>query len=319
MSVEPLDLLPISDELPEQAPTTITKSAINSDVNFITIFYRWQPMGYRVVINLPYVSDDQTPLFAIKNGPYIPPVVQATIVSALINTDATQVFSPVFPLPGYNSSGTAVTATRYDAPPPLAIASWAYRFWRGSMKYRFRCVSNFTAQGYVIVSAIKGVTAIELFQNTSSRTTLATGINRHIPGASIGYRAAMQNAYVMSDVSMFRHNEIELPFEYPVSFYDQYKAVEETIYASANVNFEVNCPDNFVVVFNRGAIVSPQDGAQVVYELEYAPGPDFEFSSEFLFSRAALELGNNNVSLNFTDSVPTDPSQGLPFTYPVLV
>lgn len=317
MNPEPLDLNPSTEPLPSQAPKVDSTSLSGDDINFITIIHRWQPMGYRVVINLPFVGDDTTPLFAIKNGPYIPPCVQSNGYTTVFN----QLYQPIYPLPSEISGGEGVTVTRYDTVPPLAGLLWAYRFWRGSMKYRFRCVANFVAQGYVFCCVARNLTPTELSNSTSSPPADIRATHRFIPGLDVGYRQMQANSYSMSDLSMFRHIEVEVPFEYPVDFYDQYRALYE-LSCQINTTSEVgqrfiepNHGDNFILLCCRGGISSPQEGAQVVFELEYCPGDDFEATSELAFSRHYLETGNYNNS-RFMQDTTISTRMGLPFTYP---
>lgn len=320
MNPEPIDIqLPIK-ELPEQANSSESVSLLDSDVNFITLFRRWQPMGYRVVVNLPFVADDITPLFAIKVGPYIPPNFQYSYQPVMINMNNSgfhKIYHPVYPLPAETSSGTSVTVTRYDSAPTFAILSWAYRFWKGSIKYRLRNVANFIAQGYVFTTLARNLYPIEM-ASTSTTTTIATE-HRYIPGLVAGYRKFQQNSYAMSDLSMFRHIETTASFEYPLPFYDQYKALGElasrTVYATTARQIEPNMGDNFILLCARGGLSSPTAGAQIVFELEYCPGDDFEFSGEYAFSRHGLEIGNHNTSNHYIDSIP-DENQGFPFTFP---
>lgn len=321
MNPEPIDISIASvDPLPEDPKQTTTTSLLSSDIDFITIITRWQPMGYRVVINLPFVNDDINPLFAIKVGPYIPPVYQWREPITLSSSPVTNgsLFSPIYPSPStLSSTSVAVTCTRYDNPPSLAVAAAAHRFWTGSMKYRLRCVSNFTAQGYVILTTAKGLVGDEVQvydDSTSTATTLTLATNhRSIPGVDVGAKRWMGNGYVMSDISMFRHNEIQIPYEYPLPFYDTYRNLEETVLRSQGIVAEVNCPDNFILVYARGGITSPTAGAQVVYELEYCPGEDFQFSQEFSFSGTYLEVNNYNTTNLLVSSITPIT---LPFTYP---
>lgn len=306
MNPEPGDLNVIpAKPLPEDPIEDQTKALMSSDNQSITIYMRWQPMGYRIVINLPFVSDDINPLFAVQVTPYIFPVFQTwqTVASA-----SPRYFSTIYPSPStLSSTSLAVTATRYDTPPALAVMACAYRFWRGSMMYRFRCVSNFVASGYVMFTTAKGLVASQV-----DGTTDLSNHHRAIQGLDAGAKRFLGNGYVMSDLSMFRHVEVNVPFEYPVSFYDTHRALFETYQSVASVP-EINCPDNFVVAFSRGGITSPTDGAQVVYELEYAPGPDMEFSQELGFSRSLLEVNNFSVTNDLTTPI-TGPT--LPYTYP---
>lgn len=323
MNPEPADIQVPSKALPEQAKAVVSPSLASDDVNFLTLIYRWQPMGYRIVINLPFVSDDITPLFAIKNGPYIPPNSQFATLDSGSNTALgfQRIYQPIYPLPSEESSSTAVTVTRYDCAPTLAICSWAYRYWKGSMKYRLRSVANFIAQGYVFSSVARQLYASELHYSGTTQPDLRTQ-HRVIPGLESGFRRYQQNSYAMSDLSMYRHIEVEVPFEYPLPFYDQYRALDELsnrvrnrTVAQGPLVTEPNMGDNFIIVSNRGGMASPTAGAQVVYELEYCPGDDFTFTSEFCFSRAGLEVGNNNISQNYIGTPPS-LNQDLPFTYP---
>lgn len=308
MNPEPGDLNIIpARPLPEDTVQQDSSAVINSDVSFITIISRWQPMGYRVVINLPFVSDDINPLFAVQNTPFIFPVNQRRGATTFSNN---QVYSTIYPSPStLSTTSRAVTVTRYDTPPALAVAAAAYRFWRGSMMYRFRCVSNFVAAGYIMFGSAKSLVASQAVAPSTLTSTL-----RPIQGLDVGAKRFLGNGYIMSDVSMFRHVEVTMPFEYPVSFYDTHRALLENYAGSLTAEpIEINCPDNFIVVYARGGITSPTEGAQVVMELEYAPGPDMEFSQEVAFSRALLEVNNYNVTLDLTTTIA---DTGLPSTYP---
>lgn len=308
MNPEPvdLDILP-SKPLPEDTAQQDSPALLSSDVNFLTIIMRWQPMGYRLVINLPFVADDINPLFAIQNTPFIFPVLQRR-ADVVVTTGS--YYSTIFPSPStISSTSLAVTCTRYDTPPALAVAAAAYRFWRGSMMYRLRCVSNFVAAGYVMLTSAKSLVANQVVAPGS-----LSNQHRSIQGLDAGAKRFLGNGYVMSDVSMFRHVELTMPFEYPVPFYDTHRALAENYAMSVSSDIvEINCPDNFVVAFSRGGITSPTEGAQVVFELEYAPGPDMEFSQEMGFSRQLLEVNNFTITNDLT-TIMTAPS--LPYTYP---
>lgn len=311
MNPEPVDLdITPSKPLPEDTNQQNSTSMVNCDVTFITIIFRWQPMGYRIVINLPFISDDINPLFAIQVTPFIFPIYQRRNG---ISSAAPSWFSTIFPSPStLSTTSMAVTCTRYDSPPSLATTAAAYRFWRGSMNYRFRCVSNFVAAGYIIFTTAKSLVASQALSPGDLALT-----HRSIPGLDAGAKRFLGNGYVMSDVSMFRHVELSVPFEYPVNFYDTHRALYENFQmASSNAVQEINCPDNFVVAFSRGGITSPTEGAQVVFELEYAPGADMAFSSEFAFSRQLLEINNFTITDDLTTAI-TAPS--LPYTYPAYI
>nr|ULF99661.1 MAG: putative capsid protein [Picornavirales sp.] len=309
MNPEPSDIsVTTVQALPEDTITDNTRSLLTSDTDFISMVYRWQPMGYRIVINLPFVADDINPLFAIKVTPYLHPVIQFRGTTTTVTNGS--LYSNVYPSPStLSSTAVGVTCTRYDMPPILATVAMAHRFWRGSMKYGLRCVSNFAAQGYVILTVAKGLIGSQIDTRTASLATQ----HRPIQGLDTSARRYMHNSYLKSDISFFRHNEITVPFEYPVPYYDTYSSLDEERAMGDQEIPEVNCPDNFVVAYNRGGITGSTAGAQVVYELEYCPGDDLEFSQQLVYSRQQLEVNNFNVTrdLNSTLSDPT-----LPFTYP---
>lgn len=309
MNPEPTDLsVTTVQPLPEDPKSEVSKLNLISNSDFLTLIHRWQPMGFRVVVNLPFVADDINPLFAIKVTPYIPPVMQrrGNVVSL-----SGQFYSTIYPSPSsLSSTSQAVTVTRYDTPPSLACTAAAYRFWRGAMKYRLRCVSNFSAQGYVIITTAKGLVSTELTSNTQSLATT----HRPIQGLDVGAKRWMANGYLMSDISFFRHNEVTIPFEYPVPFFDNVQSLREVMAQLSGGIPAINCPDNFLVVYNRGGITGSTPGSQVVYELEYAPGDDMQFFSQIAYSRQYLEINNFNMSNDTNIDFGSQPT--LPFTYP---
>lgn len=313
MNPEPTDIsVSTVQALPEDSIKDTTNSLIASDTTFITMIYRWQPMGYRIVINLPFVSDDINPLFAIKVTPYIHPVFQLKSSATAGFVDNGSLYSVVYPSPSIASlTSTAVTCTRYDVQPILASVASAHRFWRGSMKYTLRCVSNFAAQGYVILTVAKGLVG-EQVSVTGDTLSLATN-HRSIQGIDTSARRFMHHSYLKSDISFFRHNEVTVPFDYPVPFYDTYTSLDEERAMSLGEIPEINCPDNFIVAYNRGGITGSTAGAQVVYELEYCPGDDMEFSQQLLYSRYHLEVNNFNITNDLSAPIA---NINLPFTYP---
>lgn len=322
MNPEPADLsiLPVPP-MPEDSPSDNTTHLIDTDIDFIHLINRWQPMGFRVVVDLPYVGDDSTPIVAIRVNPLIEPVsLWMCSTAAAVSTEMTR--TPIYPLPiQVDTLNTSVTVTRYDHPPALSIAAAAHRFWRGSIMYRFRSVTNFVTSAYIFACLARGLIATEVprFDGTGASVPSNDLRNqvRWIPGVDVSPRRWMSNAYVMSDASMNRHLEVVAPFEYPVQFFDNYRHAFE-LNKRSNLNNEIvetNCPDNFILLYNRGPITSPTPGAQLIFELEYAPGPDFELSTEFAFSRYNLEVNlRNNASNDLI--LPNWPNYNLPFTYP---
>lgn len=306
-------------KLPEQS--RIPTLQIPRPFGFMDVIHQWQPMGIRVKLNLPFTSNDQDFLFAIRNGPFIPllsykykdsskevdkpkgkPVdYSKTHFSTLEDYDS-YAWNNMHPvthatslLKYVNADNSAVYITQYDNPPPLAAFSTMFRRWRGTMHYRIRVVSGFTTQGYIFVSTIKNSPQIPAVINEFTTTTGP-------PRQDHSYREAMINSYIMGDTAMFRHFEIQMPYEYPTPYYDQYawigKRCRPARYFLHYKNTDVDPPmdtnvttrpiqfephgENYIVVGLRGTLESSVQNSQVTFELEYRAGDDFQFADPFL-------------------------------------
>lgn len=308
-----------SHKLPEQS--RLPPCSIPRPFGFEHLIHQWQPMGIRVVLNLPFTGNDYEYLFAIRNGPFIPTLFhnwQDTSVAAdkatsgptapdlktrkLTTLDTYQSYAfnnminvrhayykPRVVDPGQN----AITITQYDQPPILAALSTMFRKWRGTMHYRIRVVAGFTTQGYIFASLVRNSNPVIGIFPTQN----------HVTGIQLedeSYRPSMLNSYVMGDTAMFRHFEVEVPFEYPVPFYDQFNWIGNRsrpadLFAmyhdpDTNVNYFKrfrsirNEPhgDNYVLFGLRGNLLSSTPTSQISFEIEYRAGDDFQFADPFL-------------------------------------
>lgn len=288
--------------LPEQAMSQIPPY-IPRPISFMSVIHQWQPMGIRVVVDLPFVSDDASTLFAIRNGPFIADWREETLASEWIRgSDLPPVASKksigVWGFAALNgvvqtTSGTDLTfpdkygvhISYYDSPPLLSQISRCFRRWRGDMQYRIRVVAGFVTQGYLIIAPLKNSPKL-----VSSADPLSTF--SYIGGTdTTSYRPLMQNSYIMSDTSMYRHIEITYPYEYPTPWYDQYQwianrlAVDRggevtpawgnNVFANA---FSEPFSDNWLCVLLRGALEPTRDTAQITFELEYRAAEGFQFA-----------------------------------------
>lgn len=306
-------------KLPEQS--RIPTLQIPRPFGFTDVIHQWQPMGIRVKLNLPFTSNDQDFLFAIRNGPFIPllsykykdsskevdfvkdkPIdYTKTHFSTLEDYDS-YAWNNMHPvthatslLKYVNADNSAVYITQYDNPPPLAAFSTMFRRWRGTMHYRIRVVSGFTTQGYIFASVIKNAPQIPAVLNEFTTTTGP-------PRQDHSYREAMINSYIMGDTAMFRHFEIQMPYEYPTPYYDQYAWIgkrcrparyflhyqdttttppKDINVTTRPVQFEPH-GENFIVIGLRGTLESSVQNSQVTFELEYRAGDDFQFADPFL-------------------------------------
>lgn len=306
-----------SHKLPEQS--RIPNCPIPRPFSFEHLIHQWQPMGIRVTLNLPFTGNDQDYLFAIRNGPFIPSMFyKYKDSSAVTDYDKTGNFLDpnqrkltnldVYDSYAFNNMRPvlhagpkfknikadkyAIYITQYDQPPILASLATMFRKWRGTMHYRIRTVAGFTTQGYIFSSLVRNSPGIIGIYPT--QTTVA-GIQRE----DASYRESMINSYIMGDTAMFRHFEVEVPFEYPVPFYDQYNWIgnrsrpannfmwakkddkPREIKRIRNINNEPH-GDNYLLFGLRGKLESSVQNSQITFELEYRAGDDFQFAEPFL-------------------------------------
>lgn len=305
-------------KLPEQS--RVPRCDIPRAFGFDHLIHQWQPMGIRVVLNLPFTGNDQDFIFAIRNGPFIPRLFYQYTDSdgaTEFKKDAPTVLDPtkrkVTATRNYESYAinnmrnvihagkqyssivadeSAITITQFDQPPILSSLSTMFRRWRGTMHYRVRTVAGFTTQGYIFSTLVRNSPGIIGVYPTQSQVA---GVLRE----DASYREAMINSYIMGDTAMFRHFEVQVPFEYPVPYYDQYNWIgnrsrpadkfmwandSKDVQQAETIRFIRNEPhgDNFLLIGLRGKLDSSVQNSQVTFELEYRAGDDFQFSDPFL-------------------------------------
>lgn len=309
--------------IPEQASVPV--ATMPRSLSILNLINQWQPMGFRIILNLPFVGDDQNFIFAIRNGPFIPLRSDNVYYDILMPTEndpgATSTFTGINSY-GYNNmipvilpsdngnlypdrAKPVITMTNYDFPPPISTFAQSFRRWRGDMQYRIRMVAGFATQGYVICTTLKNVfSPIGIYNQFSVAPTLQR--------QDTSFRPAMMNSYALSDTSMYRHLEITSPFDYPVPYYDQFQWISRRVVPSYQFGlkfdptkpYEANLAlrnrliqsephgDNWLVFGIRGNLESMQVGSQIVFELEYRCAEGFQFADPFLPPR--------NTSLPFS-------------------
>nr|WPV03044.1 putative capsid protein [buhirugu virus 17] len=291
-------------DIPEQPNQP--QVAMPRQINVFNIIHQWQPMGFRVVVNLPFVGDDQNYLFAIRNGPFIPSrpihghydIGPTSDASGLFTQEIYSfAYNNMVPVVLSNDAGTAypdpskptISLTNYDMPPAIATFAQCFRRWRGDMQYRLRMVAGFATQGYVVATTLKNVfSPIGIYDQFK----FAPSIQRQ----DISFRPSMQNSYAMADTSMFRHLELTMQYDYPTPYYDQFawmahrcvpgyyfnnSKAEGGITQRRIVNQFEPHGDNWIVVGIRGNLESSMAGSQIVFELEYRCAENFQFADPF--------------------------------------
>lgn len=300
---------------PLQEQARVTTTPMPRQISFLSLIYQWQPMGCRVVLNLPFVGNDRDYLFYIRNGPFIPipPNLNNYLDDAYrdnpdsyqgkCSTYAWNNMRPVFlfrdsasDFPDFDdpTKDFPVTLTQYDMPPIISTIAQAFRRWRGDMQYRIRVVAGFATQGYIIVTPLKNVfVPVGVYDPFK----VAPEIKRQ----DLSYKPSMMNSYALADTSMYRHIEVTFPYDYPTSYYDQYAWMSRrtspstyfAVYQGAakppvkpvqqdhGIESEPH-GDNFIGIGLRGNLAATQTGSQIEFELEYRCAEGFQFADPFL-------------------------------------
>jgi len=261
--------------------------------------HSWMPMGIRVVINLPYIGDDDTYLFAIRHSPIIPHL-------AWRRARAVKYWRDNFPVRAGRTGNTGISITQHSMPPVCSLLAQCYRAWKGSIQYELRCVSNFAAQGAIVVGQRRNV--FYSFSNSFDPT-----IGGFLPGFSApntnNQIAFMHNAYSYSDVSMFRHIQTTSPYTRIPPWFDQF-SYESACFSNVT-GIENRYPTDPAlwralqwghdeVVFSlKGAIAASDTSNQLMFELHMRLCEDFEFDQPvppppWLLDTYVLATGVNN-------------------------
>nr|UMO75691.1 MAG: putative capsid protein 3 [Polycipiviridae sp.] len=310
-----LQISSASHKLPEQSQ--VSTCQIPRPFGYEHLIHQWQPMGVRVILNLPFTGNDKDYIFAIRNGPFSPnlnysypdstigaeaqkdaPTVpdenrrnltQSKLYSSYAFNNMRPVIAAGPRITSVKDGDNAIYITYFDQPSTLAGLSHMFRKWRGTMHYRIRTVAGFTTQGYIFSSLIRNVPGqLGIFPTQS--VTLSP------PREDESYREAMLNSYIMGDTAMFRHFEFQVPFEYPVPYYDQFAWIANRTRPARNFislndlsNKQKLRPlagdpvgDNYILIGVRGRLESSVENGQIAFEIEYRAGDDFQFSDPFL-------------------------------------
>lgn len=255
-----------------------------TSISMMSLIRAWQPMGFRIVVNLPWIGNDRNYMFFIRTHPWIPwlPSLLSDYAPAVYN-----VFRPILHdgLFGFVSSSTVpnpsvavptgITITQHSPPSYLGEMAWLYRKYRGSIKYRLNTVTNFAAQGYVFATHLRRV-HIPIGQidfNTNVGPVLRQDTT---------YNQGMYNAYVRSDCSMYRHIECVAPYEFVQSWRDQNTMVNMVSDLRSPVATRITGPEpvmeNVVAVGVRGTVAASDTQNQIMFEVEWCAGDDFEMA-----------------------------------------
>ncbi|UUW06599.1 VP3 [Cat Tien Hospitalitermes polycipi-like virus] len=239
-------------------------------------------MGIRIAIQLPYIGDDRSALFGIRHTPIIPHC-------GLPFPGAVAYWQDNFPVRTVTRNRSGITITQHSPPPHPSIMAFHHRYWTGSIKYRLNAVTNFTASGYVWVTKMRNVVSVNQIDHPDAI------MFRHVSTRDGMPSAAFHSSFLRSDISMFRHIEIESPYEYIVPFQDTFFELNESLQlvdsnGARTRMYDTPRPNNWdwLIVGIRGSIASADTSNTLYYELEYCLGDDFQFALPLLPSPVYL-------------------------------
>lgn len=291
-----IDLVPevaaVGSEIVSEAPN-IKDVPISRDNELFTHWIRkFMPTGYEVVVDLPYLPDSRCAMFLIKCSPMIMPLVPADPDWWVAQKNYEQfvrhdVFSNV---PGTTDYAVAdippgIFINQITDPPPIAMLAANHRFWQGKINFHIRVVGNFNQAGYIRTTKLRQVAIPMAVYDRYSKCP--------IPQKSGTFgQAGFFNSYTRSDVTMFRHQELTVPYEKitPVDNLDRWNAlyngvdIYDNIYDQTSKTWKLGQNDtsiivpqyeDYIAVEAVGALAGSQQDAQLRFIIEIAAGDDF--------------------------------------------
>lgn len=296
----------VPENVPEanlnQPITSYAKIPFLRQVNTISQIYKWNPTGFRIVLNLPIISDDASPLFYLRAYPFIPHLGEN--VYHFGYSESTILFNQFRPIVHplkYTSAGEwagdipigdgnvpPVEFVHYNLPPLISILCQGNRRWRGDLHYRFRMASNFGNQGILCAAPLFGIKhglqAGNFFKYATPMAPYDTG-----------YLTDFANSYTYQDASMFRHLEVAIPWQKPYEWEDHYANVNGTLRSaeaydgsSGNNNGGLGLDPSpmvfdFIAMFLRGNLPATSTTNSIIIEVDIKAGENFEFSGECIY------------------------------------
>jgi hypothetical protein len=292
-----IDLVPevaaVGEEVVTEAPT-LKNAPISRDNLLLTHWCRqFMPTGWEVVVNLPFLPDSKSSIFLIKCSPEILPIVPCDRnwwiaqknyfqfirhdIHAHVGVDNTAV--------GLCPPGIFIN--QITDPSPLSYLTLSHRFWQGKLNFHIRVIGNFNQAGYIRTTKLRNVAIpfgiYDRYKYCPIPQKLGTS-------AQSGYF----NSYARADVTMFRHQEMTIPYEQitPIDMLNRRKALfdglaaYDTYFDPNNEGWGESDPDktnitvpnheDYIAVEAVGALAASQQDAQLRFVIEMAAGDDFQ-------------------------------------------
>lgn len=291
-----IDLVPevaaVGEELIVESPNLKNVPISRDNLLFTHWARQFMPTGYEVVVNLPFLPDARSGLFLIKCSPEILPIVPAEPNWWIAQKNFYQaVRHDIHAHTGEIDYGVGlcppgIFINQVTDPPPLCMLTSNHRFWKGKLNFHIRVIGNFNQAGYIRTTKLRNVAIpfgiYDRYKYCPIPQKLGTA-------SQSGYF----NSYMRGDVTMFRHQELTVPFEQitPVDMLNRrsvlYKGLGmyDRLYNHATngwsvteeeTNLNVATHEDYICVEAVGALAASQQDAQLRFVIEIAAGDDFD-------------------------------------------
>lgn len=324
----------VGNSTPEVIPSSAV-SPLNSVAekifSFMSLTRSWAPTGWKITVNIPFVSDAIHPLFLIRNTPYQPPLVPAWNASPSSGTSqflyilGNQSLVKHVPLNVSAEANTSftfpenypITIYRFADPPILSRLSWFNRFWKGSLKYHIRMESNNALQGYIFATKIDSVSEAIIVHDPFR-------VAPTVRFPSVGPLHSQTNSYVRADAALFRHIEVTVPdnsiYKHDMCAWGKARIARDIFtIADAKVSDKMtHQPDSFTALYVDGTLASAGGNTTVTFTIDVCAGDDFEFSTPLPIPAKISECLENYIIDDSTSwgSVETPTNFPFPFKIP---
>lgn len=264
-------------------------------------------MGIRVLLDVPFLADDHSPLFLIRVGPSIP---------LLPSSSQTDVASPLYrewislnPIrPGFRladlTQHSPITVIQHSQPPAFALHSNYNRGWVGSMNYYIRMTSNTLVTGNLI--------AVPFYAYKERLYPFSTVPSLEFIPLGLRYgdlNEGMANSHIPFESSITKNASCTIPYQYPTKYYDNIVMKRRIHDMVAGDVFEPDTRphyDNYIAVYLRGA-ASATSLTNLVFEIDYSGGRDFEFVGPVPIPNTIAKVGKGHPSISLPPFVPDTP------------
>jgi hypothetical protein len=278
------------------------------------------PTGWKVVVNLPFVPNPSRALFLIRCTPFSPPLQPQSREDwiAIRNNLSPILFDPLHT--GFNDTANSyaeipagISITQYQEPNLLSLMTAAHRYWSGTINYHIRVVGDFIMNGYIYATKHRQLMIPTGRYNEYQYTP-------YIPKLDVSTNSAMQNSYIRSDLSMFRHMEITVPYERAIKT-DMFEWSVNRVLAAVQSDlpaeyFTNEALDDFIGIYAESPLTSSGTGKQIEFIIETSAGPDFDLKQPLPLNSALFRPNSYLVGPNGKPTNAVYENYNIPFVRP---